>query len=135
MKDPTWWKSEPIPPLKIPAPAFTKVQRQVEDELAQMFKDKVPKRIEEIQERNKPRLDEINRQLKVFAKKFIRGNWGRPNTRHPSERDIAADKKLMNERAALQKEHQDLARKFYGLLKSKKMWTEVNGRLPKLKES
>lgn len=115
------------PPWKL----FAKFQRDVEADIKEMEESGFKDRMFKVKSDNLKRIAVLDVKLKVFSRKYIWDHYGKPNTLYPSQAEIDADQVLFKEKTRLYKEYQSLANKYFGCLRARKVWAEINSKRPR----
>ena len=117
--------------IEPPTALFTRYQLEIEADIKEMDESGFKDNMFAVKSRNLKLIAAIDVKLKAFSRKYIWDNYGRPNRLYPPQKEIEADRKLYQEKNRLYKEYQDLANQYFGKFRARKVWAEINGKLPR----
>jgi hypothetical protein len=115
------------PPLALFKQHLSDIEVAIESLEKSGFKEKMFA----VKSANLDRIAVLDDKMKAFSRKYIWDHHGSPNKLCPSSEEIEADRKLYQEKSRLYKEYTSLANKYFGLLKSRKFWAEMTGKMPR----
>ena len=109
------------PPISL----FRKFLKEVEVKIADMEKSGFKDRMFATKSANLKRIAIIDAKMKIFSRKYIWSNYGRPNTLYPPQKEIDKDQVLFKEKTRLYKEYMALTGKYFKALAARKFWREM----------
>ena len=117
--------------IEPPWELFAKFQRDVEADIKEMEESGFKERMFKVKSDNLKRIAVLDVKLKAFSRKYIWDHYGKPNTLYPPQDEIDKDQALFKEKNRLYKEYQSMASKYFGRLRARKVWIEINAKRPR----